>query len=64
VEELKELSKQRQFRPSDEFSTFKILKCVGDAVTMAITTLNSTEKECVAVVPPILTVFSSFFICT
>jgi len=62
VEELKELSKQQQFRPSDEFSTFKILKCVEDAVTMAITTLNSTEKEWVAVIPPILTVVSSFYV--
>ena len=59
---LKELSNQQQFRQSDEFSTFKILKCVEDAVTMAITTLNSTEKEWVAVIPPILTVVSSFYV--
>ena len=53
---------EQQFRPSDEFSTFKILKCVEDAVTTAITTLNSTEKEWVAVIPPILTVVSSFYV--
>ncbi len=62
MEELNELSKQQQFSPSDEFSTFKILKCVEDAVTMAITTLNSTEKEWVAVIPPMLTVVSSFYV--
>jgi len=31
-------------------------------VTTAITTLNSTEKEWVAVIPAILTVVSSFYV--
>ena len=45
MEELKELSKRQQFRPSDEFSTFKILERAGDVVTMALSTFNLTEKE-------------------
>ena len=59
--ELQELSNQQKFRPSDEFSTFKILKSSGDAVAMAISTLNSVEREWLAVIPPILTVFSSLY---
>jgi sugar-specific transcriptional regulator TrmB len=60
-QELQELSKQQPFSPSDEFSTYKILKRAGDAVTMALSTLNSTEKEWVAVIPAILTVWSSLY---
>ena len=60
-QELQEMSKQQHFRPSDEFSTFKILKRAGDAVTMAISTLNSIEKEWIAVIPAILTIFSSLY---
>jgi len=60
-QELQELSNQQKFRPSDEFSTFKILKSSGDAVAMAISTLNSVEREWLAVIPPILTVFSSLY---
>jgi sugar-specific transcriptional regulator TrmB len=61
-QELQELSKQQLFRPSDEFSTFKMLKRAGDVVTMALSTLNSTEKEWVAVIPSILTVVSSLYV--
>jgi sugar-specific transcriptional regulator TrmB len=60
-QELQELSKQHRFRPSDEFFTFKILKRTGDVVTTKLSILNSTEKEWFAVVPAILTVFSSLF---
>jgi len=59
--EIEELSKQHRFRPSDEFSTFKILKRAGDVVTTKLSILNSTEKEWFAVVPAILTVFSSLY---
>jgi sugar-specific transcriptional regulator TrmB len=60
-QELQELSQQQHFRPSDEFATFKILKRVGDVLTMALSTLNSAEKEWVAVIPTIATVFSSLY---
>ena len=60
--ELQELSLQQPFRPSDEFSTYKILKRVRDVVATTVSTLNSTEKEWVAVVPAIATVLSSLYI--
>jgi sugar-specific transcriptional regulator TrmB len=59
--ELQELSQQQRFRLSDEFSTFKILKRTGDVLTVALSTLNSIEKEWVAVIPAIATVFSSLY---
>ncbi len=60
-QELHEISKQQQFRPSDELSTFKVLQRAGDVVTAKLSILNSTEKEWFAVVPTILTVFSSLY---
>jgi len=60
--ELEELSRQQRFRPSDEVSTFKILKSMSEVMTMTLSTLASAEKEWIAVVPPILTVFSSLFV--
>ena len=60
-QELQEMSKQQHFRPSDEFSTFKILKNTGEVATTAFSTLNSVEKEWIAVVPGIITVFSSLY---
>jgi len=52
-QELQELSKQQLFRPSDEFSTFKILKRSGDVLSMILSTVASTEREWVAVMPAI-----------
>ncbi|HXY86815.1 MAG TPA: helix-turn-helix domain-containing protein, partial [Candidatus Acidoferrales bacterium] len=60
-QELQEMSKEQRFRPSDEFSTFKILKNMRDVVTTTLSNVASTEKEWIAVVPTILTVFSSLY---
>ena len=60
--ELEELSRQQRFRPSDEVSTFKILKTAKEVLTVSLSALASAEKEWVAVVPPIVTVFSSLFV--
>jgi sugar-specific transcriptional regulator TrmB len=60
--EIEELSKQQRFRPSDEFSTFKILKSLRDVLTTSLSKLASVEKEWVAVVPAILTVVSSLYV--
>jgi len=60
--ELQELARRQPFRPSDEFSTYKILKRVRDVVATTVSTLNSTEKEWVAVVPAIATLFSSSYV--
>ena len=61
-EELQELTKRQSFRPSDEFSSFKILKSMKEVMTTTLSNVTSTEKEWVAVVPAILTVFSSLYV--
>jgi sugar-specific transcriptional regulator TrmB len=60
--ELEELSRQQRFRPSDEVSTFKILKSVKDVMTVSLSALASAEKEWMAVIPPIASVLSSLFV--
>ena len=60
--ELEELARQQWFRPSDEVSTFKILKSLKEVLTIALSTLASVEKEWLAVVPPIATVISAMFV--
>ena len=61
-QELQELSKQQLFRPSDEFSTFKILKRSGDVLTLILSTMASTETEWVAVMPAITLSFHSYMV--
>ncbi|MGZ7171521.1 MAG: TrmB family transcriptional regulator [Halobacteriota archaeon] len=61
-QELEELSRQQRFRPSDEVGTFKILKSMSEVMTVSLSTLTSAEKEWIAVVPPIMTVFSVLFV--
>ncbi len=61
-QELEELSLQQRFRPSDEVGTFRILKSMSEVMTTTLSTLASGEKEWIAVVPPILTVFSVLFV--
>ncbi len=60
--ELEELSRQQRFRPSDEVSTFKVLKSAREVMTVSLSTLTSAEKEWIAVIPPIATVFSVVFV--
>lgn len=59
--ELEELSKQQRFRPSDEFSTFKIIKSLNELVTVGMTALKSSEEEWLLVSPPILSLVGSLF---
>ena len=61
-QELQEMSKQQRFIPSDEFSTFKILKRSGDVLTMILTTSNSTEREWIAVIPAITVFFHPYMV--
>ncbi len=60
--ELEELARQQQFRPSEDVGTFKMLKSMSEVMSVTLSTLKSAEKEWIAVVPPILTVFSSLFV--
>jgi sugar-specific transcriptional regulator TrmB len=43
--ELQEMSKQQRFRPSDEFSTYKIIKSIRELVATVTSIVNSMESE-------------------
>ena len=60
-QELQEMSKQQSFRPSDKFSTFKILKSVREIVTVSISSLTSAEHELLFVVPADMLVIASLY---
>lgn len=59
--ELQELSEQQRFQAAGEIASYKILKSVKEVVTVTLSTLTSAEKDWVAIIPPIATVFSSLF---
>ncbi len=59
--ELEELSKQQQFRPSDEVSTFKMLNTIKDLVGAAIASVNAINEELLYVVPDHMLVIASQF---
>ncbi len=61
-QKLEKLSRQQHSRPPDDVGAFKILKSVKGVITTSLSTLASAEKEWIAVVPPIMTVFSSLFV--
>jgi sugar-specific transcriptional regulator TrmB len=55
--ELQEISKEQRFRPSDEFTKFRIFKSLKEAVANMISGLTSTEKEVLFVIPgPVIVV--------
>ena len=60
-QELQELSKQQRFRPSDEYSTFKILKSVKEVMATCITLVNSSEKEYLVCVNEFSAVLADLF---
>jgi len=61
-QEIEELSNRQRVMLSDECFTFKIIKSMKDVMTMTLSNLASIEKEWTAVVPAILTVFSSLYV--
>ncbi len=60
-QELAELSRQQQFRPSDEVSTFKMVKTIKDLVAASITSVISVNEELLYVVPDHMLVIASQF---
>jgi len=60
-QELQELSKQQQFRPSDEVSTFKIIKSVKELVAATINLVDSAKNGYLYVVPGDMLVITSLF---
>ncbi len=59
--ELEELSRQQRFRPSDEVSTFKMLKSLKEIASVAIPTILSAEQEFLWIAPKQGLAFSSMF---
>ncbi len=59
--ELEKLAQQQRFRPSDEVSTFKILKSIKDLVAASITDVMSIDEELLYVVPDHMLVIASAF---
>jgi sugar-specific transcriptional regulator TrmB len=60
-QELQELSKRQHFRPSDEFSTFKIIKSLKEGISLAMPALATTVEEWIIVCPAIFLVISSLY---
>jgi len=61
-QEIEEISNQQRVMLSDECFSFKIIKSMRDVMAVTLSTLASIEKEWTAVVPAILTVFSSLYV--
>ncbi|MGZ7124089.1 MAG: TrmB family transcriptional regulator [Halobacteriota archaeon] len=59
--ELQELSKQQLFRPSDDVSTFKIIKSVKELVAATATLTSAANKGFLYVVPAETLVITSLF---
>jgi sugar-specific transcriptional regulator TrmB len=59
--ELQELAKQQQFRPSDEVSTFKIVKSIKELVAVAMPLIDSLQEEWLVAAPAYATVIASLF---
>ena len=59
--ELQEISKRQHFRPSDEFSTFKIIKSLKEGIALAMPALTTTAEEWILVCPAIFLVISSLY---
>jgi hypothetical protein len=60
-QELHELSQQQRFSPSDEVSTFKIIKNIKDAATFGVTVISSLEKELLWTGPDLSTAVFSMY---
>jgi sugar-specific transcriptional regulator TrmB len=59
--ELQELSQQQRFRPSDEVSTFKIIKSIKELVVAMLPILDSMQEDWVVAVPSVAVVIASQF---
>ena len=59
--ELQELSQQQRFRPSDEVSTFKIIKSIKGLIAVAMPLIDPMQEEGRIAAPAYLTVVASLF---
>ena len=61
-QEFQKMSKQQRFRPSDEFSTFKMIKSLKEGLGLAMPALATTVEEWIMVCSAIFVVISSLYI--
>ncbi len=59
--ELQELSQQQRFQPSDEVSTFKIIKSIKELIAVAMPLIDSMQEEWLIAAPAYLTIVASLF---
>jgi HTH-type transcriptional regulator, sugar sensing transcriptional regulator len=59
--ELQQLSQQQRFRPSDEVSTFKIIKSIKELIAVSMPLLDSLQEEWLVAAPAYLTAVASLF---
>jgi len=59
--ELQELAKQQPFRPSEDVSTFKILKSVEEVVAAVIPLVDSMQQQWPLVFPGTATILATLF---
>jgi len=59
--ELMELSQQNRFRPSDEFTSYKIFKNLKEAVAVMQSLMSSMNEEIICIFPEIIFVIASLF---
>lgn len=60
-QELQELAKQQLFRPSDEVSTFRIVKSIKELITVMLPILGSMHEDWIMAVPSTAAVIASQF---
>ncbi|MGZ4937032.1 MAG: hypothetical protein ACXV4C_10865 [Halobacteriota archaeon] len=59
--ELEDLAQQQRFRPSDEVSTFKIIKTVRELITAVLPIISTLEEQWDMLVPESATIIASQF---
>ena len=59
--ELQELSKQQRFRPSDEVSTFKIIKSIKELTAVMLPVINSLHEDWTMLLPAVAAVIGAQF---
>jgi sugar-specific transcriptional regulator TrmB len=60
-QELQELSKQQQFRPSDDVSTFKIIKSVKELVGLTVPIALACQNDVILITPIEIVTIASLF---
>ncbi len=59
--ELEELSRQQQFRPSEEVSTFKMIKSVGELISLTLSSIAAAQEGFIFIVPEDMAIITSQF---